>query len=126
MATANITSTISGPAPIMLAPGLFEHFTNRAVQITGCMPDDSMAPKIQKDDLLQIEPCERISTGGFTYAFEIDGWQFVRMLDLRLDGEVDVIPLNPLWSRDRIPGSDAHKIKLIGRVVGVLQYRSVV
>ena len=84
MATANITSTRSGPTPLVPASVLFEHFVDRPVQITGRMPDDSMAPKIQKGDLLQIEPCERISTGGFTYAHEVDGWQFVRMLNLRL------------------------------------------
>lgn len=84
MATANITSTRSGPTPLVPASVLFEHFVDRPVQITGRMPDNSMAPKIQKGDLLQIEPCERISTGGFTYALEVDGWQFVRMLNLRL------------------------------------------
>lgn len=125
MAEQNHIAT-SRPAPVLPAPALFEHFSDRATQITGRMPDASMEPDIQEGDLLQIEPCDRISAGGFTYAMEINGMQVIRMLDLRPDGGVDAIPTNPLWSRDRIPKSDAHMIKLIGRVVGVLQYRSVI
>ena len=108
------------------AQSVFAHFTQAGPTITGRMPDQSMQPKIDEGDLLQIEPCERIRSGGFTYAFEINGEQFVRVLDLRMDGDVDILALNPRWLPDRIPAGDLHKLRLVGRVVGVLQYRRVV
>lgn len=126
MAASNITSTTGRPAPILPAPALFEHFSDRATQITGRMPDNSMAPKIQEGDLLQIEPCDEIGTGGAVYAFEIDGRQYVRSLTLGIGGEVIAYYADPVRGSDTLPASEAHRIKLIGRVVGVLQYRSVI
>lgn len=121
MAAANITSTNSRTPP----PALFEHFSDRATQITGRMPDGSMSPKIEEGDLLQIEPCEQISTGGFVYAFEFNGRQYVRSLMLGMGGEVIAHYADPVRGSDTIPAGEAHKIQLIGRVVGVLQYRAV-
>lgn len=123
MAASNITSTTCRPAPLLPPSALFEHFSDRATQITGRMPDNSMAPKIQEGDLLQIEPCSRISTGGFTYAFEVDGRQFVRCLMKCMDGSIQVIAESPRYENERI---DETEIKLIGRVVGALQYRAVI
>lgn len=118
--------TTSRPAPILPAPALFEHFSDRATQITGRMPDNSMAPKLQEGDLLQIEPCDEIGTGGAMYAFEIDGRQYVRSLALGIGGEVIAYYADPVRGSDTLPASEVHRIKLIGRVVGVLQYRSVI
>ncbi len=126
MAASNITSTTGRQAPILPPPTLFEHFSDRATQITGRMPDNSMAPKIQEGDLLQIEPCDQIGTGGAIYAFEIDGRQYVRSLALGMGGEVVAYYADPVRGSDTLPASEAHRIKLIGRVVGVLQYRSVI
>lgn len=126
MAERNHITTTSRPAQILPAPALFEHFSDRAAQITGRMPDNSMAPKIQEGDLLQIEPCDEIGTGGAIYAFEIDGRQCVRSLTLGIGGEVIAYYADPVRGSDTLPASEAHRIKLIGRVVGVLQYRSVI
>jgi phage repressor protein C with HTH and peptisase S24 domain len=113
---AKLASTSALPAV-----GFFDYFSGCATQITGRMPDNSMAPKIQEGDLLQIEPCSRISTGGFTYAFEVGGRQFVRSLMKRMDGSIEVIAENQHYENERI---DEAEIKLIGRVVGALQYRT--
>lgn len=121
MAASNITSTTCRPAPLLPPPALFEHFSDRATQITGRMPDSGMAPNIQEGDLLQIESCDEISTGGHVYAFEIDDQQFVRALMACPGGEVQVVPYNRLFEKFRI---DRRDIKIIGRVVGVLQYRT--
>lgn len=126
MAERNHITTTSRPAPILPAPALFEHFSDRATQITGRMPDNSMAPKLQEGDLLQIEPCDEIGTGGAMYAFEIDGRQYVRSLALGIGGEVIAYYADPVRGSDTLPASEVHRIKLIGRVVGVLQYRSVI
>lgn len=118
MAESNINSPAAWPTP-----ALFEHFSDRATQITGRMPDNSMAPRLQEGDLLQIEPCKQISTGGFVYAFEVDGRQFVRSLIKCIDGSIEVIPESSRYENERI---DESRITLIGRVVGALQYRTVI
>ncbi|MFZ5503990.1 S24 family peptidase [Methyloversatilis universalis] len=123
MAVSNITSTTCRPEPLLPPSAVFEHFSDRATQITGRMPDNSMAPKIEEGDLLQIEPCSRISTGGYTYAFEVGGRQFVRSLMKCADGSIQVIAENQHYENERI---EEPEIKLIGRVVGVLQYRRVI
>jgi hypothetical protein len=122
MAEANITSTASTTPP----HALFEQFSGRATQIIGCMPDNSMSPKFQEGDLLQIEPCEQITTGGTAYAFEFDGEQFIRLLMLCPGGDISVSYADPLFSSYRIAADQLHRFKMIGRVVGVLQYRSVI
>ena len=54
MAVSNITSTTCRPEPLLPPSAVFEHFSDRATQITGRMPDNSMAPKIEEGDLLEM------------------------------------------------------------------------
>lgn len=121
MATTNITSTSRMPVPSLQPHALFEHFSDRATQITGRMPDSGMAPNIQEGDLLQIEPCDEISTGGHVYAFAVGDQQFVRALMACPNGQAQVVPYNHMFESFQIDRCD---IMLIGRVVGVLQYRT--
>jgi len=88
------------------------------------LEDDAMAPEMPKGTLVIADRLQTHLISDGTYVLRLGNRLLVRFVRARLDGEIEVSGLNPVWPTEALGAMKASKLSVVGRVVGVLKRAS--
>jgi len=85
------------------------------------LADDAMAPEMPKGTLVIVDRLQPHLVSDGTYVLKVGNRFIVRFVRSRLDGELEVSGLNPVWPAETIGTLKSEKLSVVGRVIGVLK-----
>lgn len=99
------------PANLLLRMGL-SATTARLLTVRG----DSMSPTLQHGDLVLIDTAVKSVLDAGIFAVSVDDRVFVKRIQPRYDGSLQVVSDNPVYPPDQISATNAEALKIVGQV----------
>jgi repressor LexA len=101
-------------------PVYFHNLTEAAQTICIKVRGDSMYPKIEDGDIIQVHKQESVDDGSIAVVL-LDGDEgLVKKVQYTSDG-VDLISMNPMYPPMRFDGMDARRVRVVGLVTQVIK-----
>jgi phage repressor protein C with HTH and peptisase S24 domain len=106
-----LAEMLAFPASLLVRIGL-SATTARLLVVRG----DSMAPTLQHGDLVLLDTSvESVKESGI-FAVSVDDRVFVKRIQPRYDGSLQVVSDNPIYPPEKISATDAAAFKIVGQV----------
>ena len=101
-------------------PVYFHNPSEAAQTICIKVRGDSMFPKIEDGDIIQVHKQESVDDGSIAVVL-LDGDDgYVKKVQYRADG-VDLISMNPMYPPMRFDGTEARRVRVVGIVTQVIK-----
>lgn len=101
-------------------PVYFHNPTEAAQTICIKVRGDSMYPKIEDGDIIQVHKQESVDDGSIAVVLLDGGEGLVKKVQYRPDG-VDLISMNPMYPPMRFDGAEALRVRVVGLVTQVIK-----
>ncbi|PKR90908.1 hypothetical protein CXZ10_06055 [Pleomorphomonas diazotrophica] len=107
----HLAEILAFPASMLTRMGLSAS-TARLLIVRG----DSMAPTLQHGDLVLLDTTVESVKESAIFAVSVDDRVFVKRIQPRYDGSLQVVSDNPVYPPEKISATDAAALKIVGQV----------